>query len=214
MRSNRRSEQLFQSSYDISTSTGISYRNKQLPHTLQIPHNLVRAQLALPEYPIHKADRHLPHTVPHRPRPHHHLHLEHVPLALHARDDRPQDRQTVESEGAREVGDAGREDGRGEEVGAARDELAFEVPAVHAAGLGPWEGRRGFGAVAGTGDDVEIVSLLEAGMGIKLWVREDGREAAHRMNCGMNLGCRYKFKSACAQAQLALNIRDARSPRP
>ena len=95
----------------------------------------------------------------HRPRADHHLHLEHKPFALHTADGGARD---GEAEGAGEVGDAWSEDyHRGEEVGTAGDELAFEVPNADAdwGGTGQRGRRR---AVPRPGDNVEVVCLLKA----------------------------------------------------
>lgn len=124
----------------------------QRQHTLGVLDNLVTTELAVAVDAVDKGNGYLGDRAPHSLGANHHLHLERVALALGARDDLVEHALLVEAEAARQIADAGAQDGVGEEVGAAGDELALEVPAVDAAVAG----------VAGARDDV-VVALLLAG---------------------------------------------------
>ena len=65
------------------TATGCesaSDGDKQVPHSLGIPHNFVTAQLALPKDTVDKDNGRLGNRVPLRPRPNENLHLKDVAL--------------------------------------------------------------------------------------------------------------------------------------
>lgn len=72
----------------------------------------------------------------------------------------PQHGDLVQAEGTREVADAGVENGVREEVGSAGDELALEVPAMHAAWCRARHGRAGCRAVSCARNDVKVMRLL------------------------------------------------------
>lgn len=123
----------------------------QVEDTLGVLDNLVAAELGLAVQTVDEADGHLGDGAAHGLGAHHHFHLEGVALALGAGDDLFEDALLVQSERAREVADAGAQDGVGKQVGAARDKLALEVPAKDAAVAG----------VAGAGDNVVVGRLLQ-----------------------------------------------------
>ena len=122
--------------------------------------DLLCAQLALPEYAIHERDGYFADRVSERARTHHHFHLENVTARNGQCDDVPQHGDLVQAEGAREVADAGVENGVREEVGPAGDELALEVPAVDAAWRRARHGRAGSRSVSCARDDVKVMRLL------------------------------------------------------
>jgi hypothetical protein len=116
----------------------------QVQDSLGVLHNLITTQLALAVETIDERDGNLLHVATHSLGPHNHLHLERVTLGLGAGNDLLQHLLLVQSEATGAIADAGAEHGIAEQVGAAADELALEIPAVDAAVAG----------VAGAGDDV------------------------------------------------------------
>lgn len=150
----------------------------QAQHTLRVLDDLITTQLRLAVQAVDESNRHLSNGETHGLGAHHHLHLERVPLALGALDDLLQDGLLVEAETSGQVADAGAQDGVGEQVGAAADELALEVPAVDAAVAG----------VPRAGHDVEVAGLLprdhlrdELGVVAEVGVHDDDEVARHEL---------------------------------
>lgn len=154
------------------------YLQPQAQNALGVLDDLVAAQLRLAVQTVDEADGDLGDGAAHGLGADHHLHLEGVPFALGALDDLLQDGLLVEAEAAGEVADAGAQDGVGEEVGAAADELALEVPAVDTAVAG----------VARAGDDVVVALGLardhardELGVVAEVGVHDDDEVARHEL---------------------------------
>ncbi|KAI9148067.1 3-oxoacyl-(acyl carrier protein) reductase [Paramyrothecium foliicola] len=135
----------------VTGGRNILHLQPQREDTLGVADNLVAAQLGLAVQAVDEGDGHLGDGEAHGLGTDHQLHLEAVALALGAGNGLLQDALLVEAEAARQVADAGAEDGVGEQVGAAADELALEVPAEDAAVAG----------VAGARDDVVVGRLLQ-----------------------------------------------------
>lgn len=141
--------------YSRQSSVGLAAlrldRPPQTDDALKVPDDLAASKLALAKQSVDKGDGHLTDLVPLGERADHHLHLEDVPFGR-ARGDHvsqhflpvqpgvalaggcvPRTGKIDSPERTRQVGDAWPEEGVGKEVCTTADELAVQVPAVHAA---------------------------------------------------------------------------------
>lgn len=162
-------------------------------------HNLVSSKLRLAIQTVDKGDGHLCNSEAHGLGAHHQLHLEAVSLALRVGNGLFEDSSLVQTEATSQVADAGAEDGVGEQVGAAADKLALEVPAKDAA----------VASVAGAGDDVVVGRLLqgdhlgdELGVVTEVGVHDDDEVAGDELQA-VNVG---GSEAELAGARLELDV--------
>jgi hypothetical protein len=105
-------------------------------NSLCILHNLIPAQLTLPINTIHKTNGHLRNRTAHRLGPHHHLHLERIPLALGTEHDLLQHLLLVQPKAPREITHPRPQDRIRKEIRPPAHQLPLQIPAVHAAVAG------------------------------------------------------------------------------
>jgi hypothetical protein len=138
---------------------------EEVPDALELLDDFGATHLRLAVAAVDEGDRDLADRLLVLARAHNDLHLEHLAARLDFRHDRLERVALLEAEGAREVRGARREEEGREEVGAARDELALEVPALHAAAA----------RLARARDDVKVpLLLLRDELGDELGLRRRG----------------------------------------
>lgn len=91
------------------------------------------AQFTLPIQPVDKGNGTLCNLEPHRLGPHHHLHLETIPLALRTVDDLLQHTLLVQPEAPRQITHTRHKHNIRDQVRRPRCELPEQIPPIHPA---------------------------------------------------------------------------------